>query len=70
MSIKVKDQPNLARLDENSAVIVNLDQEGFFSYIERRNSVLEDKNKIKDLESQISELKEMIKSSLKLDKNE
>ena len=66
--VKVKDNHDLARV-EDSAVVVNLDQEGFHTFIEHRNKVLAEKEKMNQLENQVQELKSMIESILK-DKNE
>ena len=57
--IKVKDNPDLARVGD-SAVIINQNQEGFHQYLAHRNKILEEKQTVVELKQQVDDLTALV----------
>jgi hypothetical protein len=66
MSLKVKDHPGLVR-DPFSKAVINIDENGFNSYIEQRNrmkkqieAIESNKNEVQQLKEDVAELKALM----------
>lgn len=68
MHLRVENHVGLVR-DTNSNAILNTSDKDYDEYIKLKSKALSDKQKIANLESEVSELKDMVKLLLeKLDK--
>lgn len=46
--------------DEKTQAIINTDVDGYNAYVSRRKRLVDDRNKVENLENEISELKNLI----------
>lgn len=58
-NMKVDGHEDLIR-DEKTQAIINIDIDGYNAYVSRRKRLAEERNKVENLQNEVSELKSLI----------